>query len=57
MCAGAAQADEIDVMNSGGFTAAYKTLQPKFEAAAGHVLITAWGPSMGKAPEAIPNRL
>ncbi|AMP05256.1 bacterial extracellular solute-binding family protein [Collimonas pratensis] len=54
---GAAQADEINVMNSGGFTAAYKAIQPKFEAATGHTLVTAWGPSMGKAPEAIPNRL
>ncbi len=54
---GAAGAEQIDVMNSGGFTAAYKALQPKFEAASGHTLHTAWGPSMGKAPEAIPNRL
>jgi len=57
LCASIVQADEIHVMNSGGFTAAYKTLQPKFEAATGHTLVTAWGPSMGKAPEAIPNRL
>ena len=28
---GAADAEQIDVMNSGGFTAAYKALQPKFE--------------------------
>ncbi len=54
---GAAHADDIAVMNSGGFSAAYKALQPKFEAASGHTLHTAWGPSMGKAPEAIPNRL
>jgi molybdate transport system substrate-binding protein len=54
---GAAGAEQIDVMNSGGFTAAYKALRPKFEAASGHTLNTAWGPSMGKAPEAIPNRL
>jgi len=50
-------ADELAVMNSGGFSAAYKLLQPKFEAASGHTLQTAWGPSMGKSPEAIPNRL
>jgi molybdate transport system substrate-binding protein len=54
---GAVQADQLDVMNSGGFSAAYKALKPKFEAASGHTLSTAWGPSMGKAPEAIPNRL
>ena len=51
------RADEIRVMNSGGFSAAYKALQPAFEAASGHTLATAWGPSMGAAPEAIPNRL
>ena len=55
--AGAAGAEQIDVMNSGGFTAAYKALQPKFEAASGHTLNTAWGPSMGKSPQAIPSRL
>lgn len=53
----AAQADEIRVMNSGGFSEAYKLLKPKFEAATGHTLVTAWGPSMGHSPEAIPNRL
>lgn len=54
---GVAQADTVEVMNSGGFSAAYKALKPKFEAASGHTLSTAWGPSMGKSPEAIPNRL
>jgi molybdate transport system substrate-binding protein len=51
------QAAELQVMNSGGFTAAYKALVPKFEAQTGNTLKTAWGPSMGNAPEAIPNRL
>jgi molybdate transport system substrate-binding protein len=50
-------AEDLRVMNSGGFTAAYKLLLPKFEAASGDHVETAWGPSMGKAPEAIPNRL
>lgn len=54
---GVAGAEQLDVMNSGGFTAAYKALQKKFEAASGHTLNTAWGPSMGKSPQAIPNRL
>lgn len=54
---GNALADEVKVMNSGGFTAAYKALGPGFEKATGHKLSTAWGPSMGKSPEAIPNRL
>ncbi|MDI2590624.1 substrate-binding domain-containing protein [Pseudomonas sp. 681] len=52
-----AQAEEIRVMTSGGFTAAYKVLGPKFAAATGNTLDTILGPSMGKAPEAIPNRL
>lgn len=52
-----AQAEEIRVMTSGGFTAAYKVLGPKFAASTGNTLDTALGPSMGKAPEAIPNRL
>ncbi|MGF6129324.1 molybdate transport system substrate-binding protein [Pseudomonas frederiksbergensis] len=52
-----AQAEEIRVMTSGGFTAAYKILGPEFAAATGNTLHTALGPSMGKAPEAIPNRL
>lgn len=51
------QAEEIRVMTSGGFTAAYKILGPKFAASTGHTLDTALGPSMGKSPEAIPNRL
>jgi molybdate transport system substrate-binding protein len=57
LLSGATQAEEINVMISGGFTAAYKALAPKFEAATGNTLSTAFGPSMGKAPEAIPNRL
>lgn len=57
LAVGAVQADTVAVMNSGGFSAAYKALKPKFEAASGHTLVTAWGPSMGKSPEAIPNRL
>ncbi|SAL89033.1 extracellular solute-binding protein [Caballeronia arvi] len=44
-------------MSSGGFTAAYKVLGPRFAATTGNTLDTALGPSMGKSPEAIPNRL
>jgi molybdate transport system substrate-binding protein len=51
------QAAELHVMSSGGFTAAYKTLGPKFTASTGNTLDTILGPSMGKSPEAIPNRL
>jgi molybdate transport system substrate-binding protein len=48
---------EVKVMNSGGFSAAYKALAPEFEKATGHTLSTAWGPSMGETPQAIPNRI
>ncbi|TDY20520.1 molybdate transport system substrate-binding protein [Paraburkholderia sp. BL6665CI2N2] len=51
------QAAELHVISSGGFTAAYKLLGPKFAASTGNTLDTALGPSMGKSPEAIPNRL
>ncbi|AZF04289.1 substrate-binding domain-containing protein [Pseudomonas sp. R5-89-07] len=52
-----AQADELKVMTSGGFTAAYKLLGPQYAKHSGDTLDTILGPSMGKAPEAIPNRL
>lgn len=51
------QADELHVITSGGFTAAYKVLGPEFASKSGDTLDTALGPSMGKSPEAIPNRL
>jgi len=51
------QADELRVITSGGFTAAYKVLGPEFASKSGDTLDTALGPSMGKSPEAIPNRL
>ena len=52
-----AQAEELKVMTSGGFTAAYKLLGPQYSQQSGDTLNTILGPSMGKAPEAIPNRL
>jgi molybdate transport system substrate-binding protein len=52
-----AQAAELHVMSSGGFTAAYQTLGPKFAASTGNTLDTILGPSMGQSPQAIPNRL
>lgn len=57
LLAGAAQAAEIHVMNSGGFTAAYRALTAEFERSTGHTLVTAYGASMGNAPDAIPQRL
>ncbi|MFL5127592.1 MAG: substrate-binding domain-containing protein, partial [Microvirga sp.] len=53
----AASAAEIKVMNSGGFTAAYKDLAPGCERTTGNTVATAWGASMGTAPDAIPMRL
>lgn len=52
-----ATADDIHVVSSGGFAAAYRALAPGFEKQTGHHLITAWGPSMGETPQAIPHRL
>ncbi|MDB1109847.1 substrate-binding domain-containing protein [Pseudomonas extremaustralis] len=52
-----AQAEALKVMTSGGFTAAYKLLGPQYARQSGDTLDTLLGPSMGKAPEAIPNRL
>jgi molybdate transport system substrate-binding protein len=42
-----ASAAEIKVMNSGGFTAAYKDLAPGCERTTGNTVATAWGASMG----------
>jgi molybdate transport system substrate-binding protein len=50
-------AAEINVMISGGFSAAYANLVPEFERATGHKVTTVRGPSMGNTPQAIPNRL
>lgn len=55
--ASAAGAADIKVFISGGFSAAYEKLVPEFERAAGHKVTTERGPSMGKTPQAIPNRL
>ena len=54
---GAALADEVKVMISGGFASAYRELGPQFEAATGYKLITVWGPAEGTAANAIPVRL
>src|SRR3954471_5392431 len=57
MPAAAARAAEVRVMISGGLTAAYKALVPDFERATGNTVVTAFGPSMGATPNAIPVRL
>ncbi len=55
--AGTARAGEIKVMTSGAFTAAYLQLIPDFEHATGNKIVTAYGASMGNAPDSIPSRL
>jgi len=52
-----AAAEEIHVLNSGGFTQAYKALVAVYEQKTGDRLISAYGASMGDTPEAIPNRI
>ena len=48
---------EVRVMTSGAFTAPYKELVPMFEKETGHKVFSAYGASMGNAPDAIPVRL
>jgi len=55
--AGAACGAEVKVMISGGFSAAYRVLIPEFERTTHNKVVTAFGPSMGNTPDAIPNRL
>lgn len=57
LCAGAPAFADINVISSGGFTAAYKELVPACEAKIGQKVVSAYGASMGAAPDAIPNRL
>ena len=52
-----ARADEIRVMTSGAFTAAYLELVPVFEKQTGHKIISSFGASLGNAPDSIPMRL
>ncbi len=56
-CSQSANAEDIHVVVSGAFTAAYKELAPTFEKNTHHHLITEWGASMGTTPTAIPMRL
>jgi molybdate transport system substrate-binding protein len=50
-------AAEIRVITSGAFTEAYKKLVPLYEAATGDKVISAFGASIGNAPDSIPTRL
>jgi molybdate transport system substrate-binding protein len=51
------RADEIKVVTSGGFTAAYLELVPEYEGTTHNKLLTEFGPSMGTTHNAIPIRL
>jgi molybdate transport system substrate-binding protein len=48
---------EVNVMSSGGFTAAYLELTPEFERATQNKVMTVYGASMGGAADSIPSRL
>ena len=48
---------QVHVMTSGGFTAAYNELTPQFERSTGMQVRTAYGASMGAASDSIPSRL
>lgn len=49
-------AADIRVVTSGAFTEAYKKLVPIYEQASGHKVISAYGASIGNAPDSIPSR-
>jgi molybdate transport system substrate-binding protein len=51
-----ALAAEIRVATSGAFTEAYKQLVPIYEQATGHKVLSAYGASIGNAPDSIPSR-
>ena len=55
--AAAASAEEIRIVSSRGFAAAYKALAPEFERRTGDTLVAGWGPSMGDTVDAVPSRL
>src|SRR5580698_1839554 len=57
LTAATVRADELKVVTSGAFTAAYLELVPQYETAAHIKLTTEFGPSMGTTHNAIPIRL
>ncbi len=56
-CRVLAAGEEIKVMTSGAFTAAYQQLVPQFEHKTKYKVSTAYGPSMGGEPNSIPMRM
>ncbi len=57
LVAGNAVAGQIRVFTSGGFTAPYNKVIPEYERATEETILTAYGASMGGAPDSIPMRL
>jgi molybdate transport system substrate-binding protein len=55
--ASASFGEEVRVMTSGAFTAAYLELVPEFERTTRNKIVTTFGGSAGDGPETIPNRL
>ncbi len=54
---GRAYSDDLRVMTSGAFTAAFLELVPEFERTTQTKVVTTFGASMGNAPDSIPSRL
>ena len=52
-----ARAADLNVIVSGALTGAFRELIPQFEAASGHKVMLAWGPSSGTSKDAIPVRI
>jgi molybdate transport system substrate-binding protein len=57
VCAPRVWAQELHVMTSGAFTAAFLEIAPRFEQTTHMKVATAFGASMGGAPDSIPSRL
>ena len=51
------EAQQVNVMTSGAFTAAFLDVAPQFERSTKTKVTTAFGASMGGAPDSIPSRL
>jgi molybdate transport system substrate-binding protein len=56
LASSSAFAAEIRVVTSGAFTEAYRKLVPLYEQASGHTVVSAFGASIGDAPDSIPSR-
>lgn len=54
---GASAQQQIKVMTSGAFTAAYKAILPEFKHKTHYDVVTSYGASMGGAPDSIPMRI